>query len=312
MKNKETARLGFVMMNYASPKELSDPIDKVLWHMEKTKELGGGVTQFGMPSFPYKWEQKNLDAVKEQMQKTDNELELGAQIFGISMGMSDGSLADSRRKEILEILEPQLKAAQYLGVKILRGSYGRLNVEVSRYNQDYPLKEHIKYVTDNLKEAAKVFEDYGLYFALENHCDFKAKEFADIFGEVNSKHIGCTYDTGNGFTVFCDPNEDVEYLAKHTFTVHVKDMKVEDYKSTDSLIPMLPRGCPLGEGHVDIPYAFELIDKQSPFAGNLHLIIEQTWMNYGNIAFDDRDGKEAYHKDCIEKGMLYLKKLLGR
>jgi sugar phosphate isomerase/epimerase len=307
MSNKDTMRLGFVMMNYARPREITDPIEGLLWHMTKTKELGGGVTQFGMPSFPFKWEQKALEDVKEQMAKTDNELELGAQIFGVSMGMKGGSLIDEHRKEILEILEPQLKAAKYLGVKVLRGSYGRLKAPYSRFNKNYPLKEHIKFMTDNLKEAAKIFEDYDLYFAIENHCDFFAKEFAEIFASVNSGHIGCTYDTGNGFTLFCDPNEDVEYLAPYAFTVHIKDMLVQDFESPWGLIPFQARGCPLGNGNVDIPHAIELLDRRSPFSAGLHLIIEQTWMNYDNVT-----DRESYHKDCIQKGMKYLQKLLGR
>jgi sugar phosphate isomerase/epimerase len=295
-------RLGFVGFIYTPPKNITDPIESLKWHMTKTKELGGGVTQF---SPPQKWDQKILEDLKEHMVKTDNELELGAPIFG---GMTaKGSLTGENKEEIRSIIDAQIKAAKFLGVKIMRGAYGKLKVAYTRFNKDYPLKEHRQFLIDNLKEAAEIFEGEGLYFAIENHCDFTGKEFADIFSAVNSKHIGCTLDTANGYTVYCDPNEDVEYLAEYAITTHIKDMLVQDFESQYGLIPFQARGCAVGDGNVDIPRAIELLDQKSPFSNGLHLVIEQGWMNYDNIS-----DREAYDKECVHKGLKYLQKLLGR
>jgi sugar phosphate isomerase/epimerase len=299
-------RLGFTLADWPCP-EITDPVEHLKWHMAKTKELGGGVTQFWMPGNTFKWTQKILEEVKEQMVLTDNELELGGQIYGISLGFPDGSLIDSRRKEILEMLEPQMKAAKYLGVKIIRGSYGRLKIAYSRFNKSYPLKEHLKFIRDNLREAAKIFEDNDLYFAQENHCDFFGKEFAEIFAEVGSKHIGCTLDTANAYTVFTDTDEENEILAPYTLTVHVKDMLMEDFTSPYGLIPFQARGCAVGDGSVDIPRALDQLEKKSPFADNLHLVIEQSWMNCDKV-----DDKDEWDRICVRKGMKYLQKLLGR
>jgi sugar phosphate isomerase/epimerase len=270
--------------------------------MTKTKELGGGVTQF---SPPYKWDQKTLEDIKRHMAETDNELEIGAPVFGTMA--AKGSLIGENKEEIRAIIDAQIKAAKFLGVKILRGAYGKLKAAYTRFNKDYPLKDHIKFLVDNLKETAKIFEGEGLYFAIENHCDFKGKEFAEIFAAVNSKHVGCTLDTANGFTVYCDPNEDVEYLAPYAFTTHIKDMLVQDFESQYGLIPFQARGTAVGDGSVDIPRAIELLDQKSPFSKGLHLVIEQGWMNYDNIT-----DREAYDKECVHKGLKYLKGLLGR
>jgi sugar phosphate isomerase/epimerase len=300
LENKNSWRLGFVGFIYTPPKEITDRLESMKWHMTKTRELGGGAAQFGMPM---DWDQKTIDAIKEHMAKTDVELELGAPLFT----MSGGSLLNEGKREVRAVIDAQIKAAHALGVKILRGAYGRLVAEYSRFNKAVPVKDHMKKVIDMLKEVAKIFEGEGVYFAIENHCDFTGKEFAEIFSTVNSKHIGCTLDTANGYTVYCDPNEDVEYLAEYAFTTHIKDMLVQDFKSDYGLIPFQARGCAVGEGNVDIPRALELLDKKSPFAKGLHVVIEQGWMNYDAVT-----DREAYDKACVHKGLDYLKKMLGR
>ena len=302
MSNMKSWRLGFVGFIYTPPKSITDPIEGLKWHMSKTHELGGGATQY---SPPYKWTDKVLNDIKEHMAKTDMELELGAPIFG-GMQMK-GSLTGDNKDEIRATLDSQIKAAKFLGIKILRGAYGKLKLEYSRFNKNYPLKEHKKFLIKNLKAAGKIFEDNGLYFAIENHCDFTGKEFAEIFDAVGSKHVGCTLDTANGYTVYCDPNEDVEYLAPYAFTTHIKDMLVQDFASPFGLIPYQARGCAVGDGNVDIPKALKLLDKKSPFSKGLHVVIEQGWMNYDNVK-----NKEAYDKECVHKGLKYLKNLLGR
>jgi sugar phosphate isomerase/epimerase len=305
MKNKDTVKLGFVQWwaNSMMPKNLTGRIEQLKWYLDKTKELGGSVAQFG--GMPYDWTEKDFEGVREYMAKTGVELEIAVHIFGGPTIL--GSLAGNNKKEVRALVDSQIKSAKVLGAKIVRSSYGKMNVQYSRYNKDYPLKEHIQFVIDTLKEGARIFEGEGLYFALENHCDFTGKEFAEIFSAVNSKHIGCTLDTANGFTVFCDPNDDIEYLAPWAFTTHIKDMLVQDTDPAQGLVPLIPRGCPIGEGNVNIPRALELLDEKSPFKQELHLVLEQSWMNYDGVT-----DKARYDEECLRKGMKYVKGLLGR
>jgi len=302
MSNKSTWRLGFVGFIYTPPAEITDPIEKIKWHMSKTQELGGGVTQMGMPM---EWTDANLNDLKEHMAKTDNEVELGIPIFGTFT--AKGNLIGENTAEIRKVVDSQIKAAKFLGANILRCAYGRLNVATSRFNKEWPLKDHMQYIIDNLKEAGKICQDNGMYLAIENHCDFTGKQFAEMFAAVNNKHVGCTLDTANGFTAYCDPNEDIEYLAQYTVATHIKDMLVQDFKSEHGLHNMQARGCAVGDGHVDIPRCFDLLDQKSPFSKGLHIVIEQGWMNYEGVT-----DKAAYDKECVHKGLDYIKKLLGR
>jgi sugar phosphate isomerase/epimerase len=310
MSNKSTWRLGFVGFIYTPPKSITDLIEGIKWHMSKTRELTGGpgATQFAMP---YNWTDKVLNELKEHMVKTDNELELGAPIFGSFMDPGNNSLISGNKDEVRKSVESQIRAAKFLGVDILRSAYGKLKLKWTRFNKDYPLKDHLKFVTDNLKEAKKIFEDNDVYLALENHCDFTGKEFAEIYAEVDSKHIGCTLDTANGYTVYCDPNEEIELLAPYTVTTHIKDMLVQDFTSDYGLLPFQARGCAVGDGNVDIPCALDLLDQKSPFSKGLHLVIEQGWMNYDHLP-NDAEARAAYDKECVHKGLRYLKGLLGR
>ncbi|MCL2477962.1 MAG: sugar phosphate isomerase/epimerase [Treponema sp.] len=304
MSNKKTWRLGFVGFIYTPPADVTDPVEKLKWHMSKTQELvgGPGAVQY---SAPMEWTDKSLKEIKEHMAKTDCDLELGAPVFGFPN--IKGSVAGENKAEIRKVVESQIKAAQFLGVKILRGAYGKLRVETSRFNKNFPLAEHKKFMIDNLREAAKIFEDNGVYLAIENHCDFTGKEFAEIYHAVGSKHVGCTLDTANGYTVYCDPDEDVEYLAPYAVTSHIKDMLVQDFHSDYGLIPYQARGCAVGDGNVNIPKALDLLDKKSPHSKGLHIVIEQGWMNYDNIT-----DKPAYDKECVHKGLAYLKKLINQ
>jgi sugar phosphate isomerase/epimerase len=312
MSIRDTWRLGFVGADYTYPatpaekEQIKGPVDHLKWHIRKTKEFGGGVVQAML--FPGTT-QKDLEEIKELAQALDIELELGAGIFGLSFQNPNGSLIDSYRDEILQRLNETIKTAKFLGVKILRGSYGKLQVKYSRYNRDYPLKDHIKFIVDNLKEAKKIFEDNDLYYAQENHLDFFGTEFAEIYAAVNSKHIGCTLDTANDFCLFTNPDVGNEALAPYTITTHIKDMRVEDFQSPYGLVNFQPRGCALGDGSVDIPRILDTLEKKSPMANGLHTVIEQGWMNYDNIPEDQRD---EYTRESLHKGLKFLKKELGR
>jgi len=185
------------------------------------------------------------------------ELEINAPRAIFELAGADSAAA---RREV----EKWIEIAKILGASILRSGYGRLNTKTSRFKRDLSISEHLGFLIRNLKEAAKIFEDHKVYYVIENHCDFAGREFVRIFEAVDSTHAGSALDTGNGYTVYWDPNDDVDVLAPYAITTHIKDMRVEDYES--DLIPFQARGCALGEGHVDIPRVLELLETYSPRA----------------------------------------------
>lgn len=294
MSFKKTMKLGFIGFICTPPKTVTDPEAIIAWQVNKAAELDCQVFHCN-PGFS---DQAGMERTKALIDAKGIELELGA---AGTFGLVGPDAAASRK-----LFEKSIEQAKFYGSKIIRCGYGRLNVATTRWNRNFPIKEHMQLLVDNLKEAAKILEGTDLLLAIENHCDFKGKEFVEIFDAVGSTSVGAALDTANGFTVFCDPNEDVEVLAPYAITTHIKDMRVWDYDTSDRLIRMLPFGCAVGEGNVDVPRAIDLLDKLSPHADGLHLIIEQGWSTYfENIPFDQQD------KEMLYRGLKYIRGVLN-
>lgn len=288
-------KVGFIGFIYPIPEEVTEPLDKIMWQVRRAAELGCTVFQ---PSMQIPDDDRSIGALGELIREKGIELEIGAprDIF---------ELTSDHAGAAREAVKRRIEMAGRLGVKILRNGYGRLTAATSRFSREVPGKEQLASLVGNLREAGKLFEDNGVYYALENHCDFTGRELAEVFEAVNSRHVGCALDTANGYTVYCDPNDDVEALARYAVTTHIKDMAVVDFKSDPQLIPFQARGCALGEGNVDIPRAVRLLDEQSPHANGLHLIVEQGWLAYESVT----DRKELDRKTA-EKSIAYLRKIV--
>ena len=189
---------------------------------------------------------------------------------------------------------------------VLRSGYGRLTLETTRFAAERNADQQLAHMVSCLREAAKVAEEFEMPLAVENHCDFTGKEVAAVLREVNSEWIGCAMDTANGFTVYCDPNEDIDALAEFTFTTHMKDMKMVPTPMR-GLVPIVPKGCELGQGHVDLVRAARLFAERSPRARNLHLITEAGWETFDPEA----DNAVELKKGLLEQGVRYLTELVA-
>jgi sugar phosphate isomerase/epimerase len=286
---------GFVQFIYMPGPEVKGPYDVVKWQINELAAMGGKVLNGGFPPGTEAQEEE----IRQLLIEKGIEFEMG--IFGWQ------DLIGPKAKESREMVLASVARSKKFNNKILRTAYnGRLQHEFSRFNKLRPVKEQMKLVIDNLKELAKIFEDEDVYLAIENHCDFNAREFVEIFTAVNSKHIGAGWDTANGYTVFQDPNDEAELMAPFTFSTHIKDMAVMPYKLEGvDLIPYIARGTAVGDGNVDIPHIIDVLDKKSPFANGLRLIIEQGWMY-----IPEGEDPRLYNQKCLKKGMTYLKSLL--
>jgi len=292
MGTSKTMRIG-VNPFYPVPPEV-EASDRVIWLIERSVELGCTALQPGRVGD----DPDQLKRIREVAEASDVELEVGAPgVFGLV-----GSDATASREQLLK----GIGIAQQLGCKIIRTGYGRLNVPTSRFNKEIPISEHLDLMLRNLEEAALIVEDHGLLLAIENHCDFTGKQWVQVFEALDSPSVGVALDTANGFTVFCDPNDDVQDLARFTVTTHLKDMKIVDDFRAPSLIPLIPVGCALGEGNVDIAEAVKTLAEQSPHAEGLHLIIELGWER---IPEGKTREEVRYHQ--FHQSIRYLKELLS-
>lgn len=290
-----TMRVGYTGSMYGVPEEVA--VDaRAEWQLRHASALG--CTALQIPPWHVPADPGSRQAVRELAAELGIELEGNVPSLFSPLGTSP--------KENRTKLKTELEVAEQVGMTVVRSGYGRLNVETSRYakgkNGAKALLEHIE---SCLRAAAPIAADVGLSVAIENHCDFTGREVAQVLAQVSSEWVGAAVDTANGFTVYCDPNDDVEALAPFAFTTHMKDM---DMVATPlrGLIPLVPRGCRLGEGHVDQRRAVELFARFSPHARGLHLIVEAGWETFDPSG----PGARELRRHLLEDGVRYLNDLV--
>jgi sugar phosphate isomerase/epimerase len=278
---------------YPIPKEIADA-DKPFWMLRRSAELGCRAQQL------WAYDPNNAEQLSK-IRALAAELDIELETYAGGVFELVGPMAKEGQQKLLD----SIKVAKQVGAKIIRTGYGRLNVATSRFNKEIPLAQHLDKLAQNLKVAAPIVADNGLLLAIENHCDFTGKELAQVFSAVNSPVVGCALDTANGWTVYCDPNDDVQDLAKWSITTHLKDMKIVDDFKAPSLIPMIPVGCALGDGHVDIPLAVKTLAAKSPWAKGLHLIIELGWER-----IPEGRNQAELRTEMFHQSIAFLKKLV--
>ncbi|WP_028611489.1 sugar phosphate isomerase/epimerase family protein [Paenibacillus harenae] len=290
-------RIGFTGGFYPVPADVEED-DVAEWQLQRAGELGCTVLQ--VRTLPK--DRVKLAEFGYLAQSKAIELELSAPgAFSLAGPFADEGGANRFRQAV--------EHARQLKMPVVRTAYGRLDVETSRFNPSLSIREHLEALVPALQAAAEIAEDAGVWLAVENHCDFTGRELAHLLDSVGSPYVGAALDTGNGYTVFSDPNEDIEALAAYAFTTHIKDMKVVKSEAK-GYIPLTAFGCVLGEGHVDIPKALSLLAQKSPRADGLHLIVEPGWMLF-DAARDTASQSEEYFRESIH----YLQSLqnkLGR
>lgn len=296
---KKTMRIGCNPF-YPVPPEI-DEDHQAEWFINHMAEMGCRAAQTrGIRNEP-----NLLARIRDLCQEKDVELDCYAPgVFGLA-----GPDAAKARQMLLE----GISIAKAVGTNIIRTGYGHLNVATSRFAKDRPLAEHLQFLVDNLKLAAKIVEDHGILLAIENHCDFTGRQLASVFEAVGSKNVGCALDTANGYTVFSDPDDDNIALAPYTITTHMKDMKVVDARSLDylqangPLVPMLPIGCACGEGNVNLARCLDELAAKCPHAEGLHLIVELGW----DPALPGMSPEES-RRELFHRSVEYLKRLTGQ
>jgi len=189
-------------------------------------------------------------------------------------------LAGAGSGEARAAMVDSVRASKELGGPVLRTAYGDQTVARTRFGP-IPLAEHLKILESNLHEAAKIAESEDVVLAVENHTDFSGREWAAVFSQVDSERIRCAFDTGNGMTIFSDPAEDGESLARWSVTTHIKDMRViENPRPTQGMSPQVPfglTGCPIGEGSVDLVTIIRRLLDEGPQGDRVPLIVEPSW-----------------------------------
>jgi sugar phosphate isomerase/epimerase len=107
--------------------------------------------------------------------------------------------------------------------------------------------------------AEPVVARNGLRLAVENHKDHRSGDLADLLKRLASPHVGACVDTGNNIALLEDPLEVIQTLAPWAYSVHLKDMAVEEYGEGFLLSEV-----PFGEGVLDLKKVVALLRRARP------------------------------------------------
>lgn len=164
----------------------------------------------------------------------------------------------------------------------------------------------------SLQLAEPIMRKHGMKLAVENHKDWRSEEFLEILKNIDSEWVGVTLDTGNNLSLLEDPMEVVKALAPYAFTVHLKDMAVEEYEDG-----FLMAEVNLGDGFLDIEGMIAVMRKHNPdIRFNLEMITrdplkipcltEEYWATFDKISATElavflRKIKKHKSKDALPR-----------
>lgn len=123
-------------------------------------------------------------------------------------------------------------------------------------------------ISDCLNTAADYANTVGVKIAVEPHDDFvRSSTIVPILNQVQHPALRVIWDIGNAFSAGEDPEEGFELLKNRIAYVQVKDGKG---RGTEWQL------CALGQGHVPLTRAFELLLAQG-YEGALSVEWEYAW-----------------------------------
>jgi len=247
--------------------------DPIIGRIEKAKELGLSVISVGF--------RENLDpgykkSVADAAAKHGIELRLGG---GGRWGSAN---PEERKEDIAKTVEHLLEVNRNTG--IVFSSLANQPMSHNRWTADPPMNERIGIIAESLGAVADGVRSAGIVLGLENHCDYRGWECAEMLEKANRPNLKAQLDTGNAFTVFEEPVDCAKALAKWTVSVHLKDIKVTPLAGAPFRCSRADNAA-LGEGMVDNYTICKILQQESPEPDTLALLVEPLSL----APEDDRD-----------------------
>lgn len=163
--------------------------------------------------------------------------------------------------------EAEIRTAAQCGADVMRTvMLGGRRYETFSKPEDYPA--FARRAEQSLKRAEPIARKYRVRLAVENHKDYRTDELLELLKRIDSEFVGVCLDTGNSIALLEDAQSTARDLAKWTFTVHLKDMGVEEAPNGFLLAEV-----PLGQGVLDLKAIIALVRSANPKARfNLEMI----------------------------------------
>lgn len=240
----------------------------LLWQIDKAAELG--LPALGTWLRP--------EAAKDTTLLNDVAARARARNVELLMGVGgnftlSGAELDA---EIERVATAVAAIARATGIRVCGTGCGPMSL--TRWSADPPLADRLERLPQNLGRLADAVAGARVTVAVENHCDYRGHEIAGIVERAGRPNLRVQLDTGNAFAVFEDPVACARVLARHTVSVHIKDIRV---------VPFAGEPCPgtralsvpLGEGHVDNEAICALLQQEAPDPAGLALMVETFYLD---------------------------------
>lgn len=184
-------------------------------------------------------------------------LKTGADELGLRLLASGDVIGKGREGEdpaqAAQRVESWLTQAESLGSPVLRVVSGFYRADIADRPELIELER--QFVIDVLNRVAPAAESRGIRLLLENHSDFRVREYQSIIEQVGEDRVGVFLDIINPISGFEDPLPIVAALAPYAWAGHVKDYRLESVPTDDGYHRrgFDVRWCYPGEGAADIP-----------------------------------------------------------
>jgi len=193
--------------------------------LEKARELGVGIVQFG-PNMPLdKLPQKQLDEVVEHSSWWKIDLEMG------TVGIEP------------ERLREEIRFAKRIGAILLK-------TRLERPDGRSPMRTEI---SNCLRAVLSELADGEIRLAIDNS-GIPALELNELLESLHSPCLGAGLDTANPLTIPEGWQIAVRVLGHRTLSLQIKDFVVQP--AADGM-GFSVKGCPVGKGQLSIPWLME-------------------------------------------------------
>src|SRR5688572_4001164 len=169
----------------------------------------------------------------------------------------EGQIQLPKADNDLDRFTNDLRAANEAGITILRTAAGNRRYE--DFDSADAFDQFRKNAWRSLTLAEPLIKRHNVKLAIENHKDWRVPDLLDLLKRLSSEHVGVTLDTGNSIALLEDPMHVVESLAPYAFTIHIKDMAVQECPDGFLLSEV-----PLGEGFLDLPRIIATCRRHNP------------------------------------------------
>lgn len=235
------ADASYMMRRYRKLKsEAYPPFADALEMIEHCSSLGFGGMQVGVGG----WDSDFSKKVRKRKEELDIFLEAQIRL--------------PKDEEDLDRFDHEVSTAKETGIDVFRTAClsGR---RYERFDSMQAFQAFKKAAINSIRLAEPVMKKFKVKLAVENHKDWRINEMKTILNIIDSEWVGVTLDTGNNIALLEDPMEVVEALAPYAFSVHLKDMAVEEYEDGFLLSEVN-----LGTGSLDIDTMIKTLKKHRP------------------------------------------------